>query len=805
MKRWFILVVIVFGTGGAVRSAQARTDEQLYKVDRPARTSVEIPGTPVPGLAGVRLLTSPSQQSLLTVRERQSLQRNMVYHSLFTPNDPQFSLQWNLQAMNVPAAWDVDQTPPVHGGDPRIIVAVLDTGLASTLVGGAQSVPDIAASSIWTNTKEIAGDGIDNDGDGYVDDVHGWNFVANSAKPADDNGHGTHISGVIAAATDNNIATAGIASAITIMPLKVLDKDGLGSTLTLTKAVNYAVQHGASIINLSLGGDENDPIFHQAIQAAVQQGVVVISAAGNTGVAAINYPARYSEVISVGATNADTTKAAYSNYGAGLTVVAPGGDTGLDLNADGQPDGIPSQTCADASCTSFSTIYLAGTSQAASEVSGIVALMESCGAAPGNIEHLLTASAHDLGAAGRDDVFGFGLVDAAAAVTAAGCVTAAPTPPGLISAVASKTSLVPIVSKRPAAYVKPVFSWSGQSGATYVASWKNGTTTVSQARQTNTTFSPAVTTEGTYTLSVATVDALGQISTAVSFVYRYQKPIIAMSNGSSVDLLNTDLKIQRTITTKVGNVLSLSAGSLGITFSNRLLAAAQPNGSVVTLMDTTGKTISTVQPFGPKFFGSISTAIVQLADGTSQFIAGTKTDGASIAWYSSNGQVIGRNLVFGNYTGGLNIATADLNGDGNDEVIVAEAAGPEMRIYSAKQQRVAVLAPRGQRFKQGWSITAGDTSGDGRAEIIVTPNIASGTAKVLVLDGAGSELRHWTTTGSTSGPMLLQAIDLSGDGRAEIISVPQRGGGVLQQLSAAGKVLKQVKLQTTTARSLARL
>ncbi len=805
MMRWFLTVVVWVASSSAAQPVFATTTSHIYAVHRTDKATTSLPGTAVAGLPGIRLLTSHNQLSKLTILERQSIQKNVVYHAMFTPNDPLFSLQWNLQAMNVPAAWDIDQVPPIHGGDPRIVVAVLDTGLASTLLGGSQSVPDIVPETIWTNTDEVPGDGIDNDHNGHVDDIHGWNFVDNTAQPFDTNGHGTHVSGVIAAGTNNSIATAGIAHQVTIMPLKVLDQTGIGSTLSLTAAVNYAIRHGASIINLSLGGDEDDPIFHQAIQAAVQQGIVVISAAGNTGTGVVSYPARYAEVIGVGATNTDRTKASYSNYGAEVSLVAPGGNTALDLNADGQPDGIPSQTCTDKTCTAFTTIYLSGTSQSASEVSAVAALLASCGAAPGNIRNLLTSTAVDLGAAGRDDVFGYGLVDAAAAITAAGCASGTLGIPGKISGVASITGAIKIQAQQPSPFTRPVFSWTGPSGAAYMVTWKKGNAIIYQGKQTAVSYSPTLKDEGQYTMTVSTIDALNQSSTQESFDYRYQKPVIILSQGSTMQLLNAKLEPIRTLSSKLGQVLSVGAGTIGKTFAARVFVAAQPRGSHVELLDTRGKILTRVQPFGTKYSGTITTAVVRLATGDSKFVAATQTQGANITWYSADGKVLGKNLVFAKYTGGVNLATGDLDGDGNDEVIVAQAAGSEIRVYSGAQKKLNGIFPRGKKYTHGWSIASGDTDGDGAAEILATPNIPSTTSKVLFLTGAGQEKRHLTITGSTAGPMLLEALDITGDGIVEIITAPQRGAGLVQVRSAGGKVLGQRTVKNTPFRSLTSL
>lgn len=804
ISRW-AAVAIVLWVGVTALPARVEAVEYLYRVQRVVSAGISPPGTAVPGLDDVRLVTTSSQLAKLNFVERSSLQKNIQYRSLLTPNDPHFYLQWNLQTMRVPTAWDVDQFAPAYGGDSRIVVAVLDSGIASTLVGEPQSVPDIAASSIWTNSREVGGDGMDNDGNGFIDDVHGWNFVSQNARPADDNGHGTHISGVIAASINNSVATAGIAGNVTIMPLKVLDGNGLGTTATLTAAVNYAIKQGASIINLSLGGDEDDLYFHQAIQTAVAQGIVIVAAAGNSGAAEVTYPARYNEVIGVGATNTDGTRATYSNYGSALTLVAPGGDTSLDLNADGQPDGIPSQTCADSSCTTFFTIYLSGTSQAASEVSGVAALLASCGAPPGNIKSLLMQTATDLGVAGRDDIFGAGQVDAAAAMTAAGCVVGGSPTPGVITGVAARGSGVQLQAKRPSPYTKPIFSWPGHSDVNYDVTWKKGSTVVTRIVQAETEYAPVVKDEALYSISVKTIDALGQISPASTFFYRYQKPVVTVSSGSAISLLTGELKTIRSFNTTVGKSLTLGAGWIGDTWLSRLLAAPAPGGSTLSLLDTKGTVVSRLQPFGKTYFGVIAADVLTMTNGASSFVAATQTSGAAVAWYSANGKLLGRNQVFANYTKGINVATGDVDGDGNDELVVAQAAGPEIRVYSAARTRLAVFNPRGKTFTKGWSISVGDTNGDGRAEIIAMPNVAETNSKIILLNGSGRELKSFAAAGSTAGPMVIQALDMTGDGKTEILTAPKRGAGLLRVLTPSGKVWRQLSLPSSSNRGLAGL
>jgi len=292
--------------------------------------------------------------------------------SSFTPNDPGFYYQWNLPLIRVPEAWSVTR------GSDIITIAVIDSGV------------DLSHEDL----RGIF--------------VPGYDFVENDADPQDENGHGTHVTGIIAALTNNNKGVAGVTwgQNVKIMPLKVFGKDGTGSTFNVAKAFVYAVDHGAKIINASLGSQVPSDLRQAAVRYAYQNDVVMVCAAGNDGSYGIDYPAAYPETIAVGAVTLDSnerpTRASYSDYGPELDVVAPGGDGARQI---------------------LSTIpgtygYMIGTSMATPHVTGIVALMISRGiVGVENIRNLLRATAIDLGPQGYDNYYGAGLVDAYSAVT----------------------------------------------------------------------------------------------------------------------------------------------------------------------------------------------------------------------------------------------------------------------------------------------------------------------------------------------------------------------------------------------------
>ncbi len=290
---------------------------------------------------------------------------NVIFRTQMIPNDPFYvgRQQWYYDLVNAPKAWDVET------GKPGVIIAVLDTGLDVTH-------PDLK-DNVWTNTGEIAGNGIDDDGNGCVDDTHGCNFADSSiacagahAAPnseiADDNGHGTFVAGVAAAKGNNAIGVTGMAPNATIMPVKVLDCEGAGTALAATQGILYAAKNGAKVINMSFGADEDSLTLRAAIaEAHDRYGVVIVAATGNSGGAVVTFPARDESVIAVSATDhrSPDTKAPFSNWGPEVTVTAPGVDIASTLPTKFCGPGwscVSGQPYALGSGTSFSAPSLRG-------------------------------------------------------------------------------------------------------------------------------------------------------------------------------------------------------------------------------------------------------------------------------------------------------------------------------------------------------------------------------------------------------------------------------------------------------------
>jgi len=290
------------------------------------------------------------------------------------PNDPHFSSQWGIGKISLPLAWET-----IKGGN--IIVAVIDTGI------------DYNHSDLSANIYS-----------------KGWDFVNNDNDAMDDNGHGTHVAGIIGAVTNNNIGVAGTCWNVKLLPVKILDKDGSDTVVdVLAMGILYAIDNGAKIINMSFGGNGLSKTEEKSLEIANSSGCVLVAASGNGGEDSIGdrqvcYPAAYTSVpiIAVGASDENDNKASFSNYGPELTLIAPGVNiySTLPNNYYG---------------------YMSGTSMATPFVSGICALILSLKPelVPGQVKDIIKDSCDDIISTGIgfDEYTGYGRINAYKAIS----------------------------------------------------------------------------------------------------------------------------------------------------------------------------------------------------------------------------------------------------------------------------------------------------------------------------------------------------------------------------------------------------
>ncbi len=346
---------------------------------------------------------------------------NYVYRaSGVVPNDEFSGLQWHYQQVNLPDAWQITT------GNPNHVLAVVDTGakfghpdLGPRLTGGQFDF-------ISDPQNALDGDGPDGSAEDPGDDPQGLRSSY----------HGTHVAGTLGAVTNNGLGVGGVNWVSPLMTLRVLGAQG-GASFDIAQATLYSARlpnssgalpgARARVVNMSLGGFNRSQVLADAVAAAQGVNVVVVAAAGNENTDRLSYPASLDGVISVGALDLSGGRAPYSNFGSRIDVMASGGNVGEDRNGDGFADGVLSTLWRESDDTPLYQFY-EGTSMATPHVAGVVSLVLAANPnlTPAQVRQILQSTAIDLGLPGRDDTFGFGAIDPAAAIRRTGLIAAGP-------------------------------------------------------------------------------------------------------------------------------------------------------------------------------------------------------------------------------------------------------------------------------------------------------------------------------------------------------------------------------------------
>lgn len=478
-------------------------------------------------------LNQKSAQKLKSDSNVLSVEKEKVRKLLVNPNDTYYSSngsyissiddQWNLKKINLNpiisppsgnSGWEITT------GSSSTVIAVIDTGID-------MAHPDLMA-NIWTNPGETGStsnegatpnctsrslilnkncNNLDNDSNGFINDVHGWNFVDNNNNIQDVHGHGTHVAGTISAVTNNASGLAGICWNCQIMPLKVVNPQGYAYDSDIANAIRYAANNGARVINMSLGGPGYTQMMQDAINYAVTRNVLVISASGNDGASASNsYPGGFLDSMSIGATDYTDAVASFSNTGSKVDLVAPGVNvlsTKLTPASNGCV-GITIYTC------------MSGTSMATPHVVGVAGLLVSLHPDWNlyQLRYALLNSTNHLGTSPYDLVSGFGRLNALSALQKSQL----------------QTSSIPSVTlNTPSSFIKDTFNVIGSVNDAnlyiYMISLKDSNGNIQgqwsgRANVSNNILASIDTTQfvdGTYTLTLKAEDMLGVITISSSF------------------------------------------------------------------------------------------------------------------------------------------------------------------------------------------------------------------------------------------------------------------------------------------------
>lgn len=618
---------------------------------------------------------------------------NYSYHASIISSDKDYKKQWYLEKIRAPLTWDrIRETP-------NIVIAVIDSGVQITH-------PDLAA-NIWVNKKEIPGNGFDDDNNGFIDDVNGWDFFNNVADPAPkfEKGfteagvmHGTIVAGIIAAVGDNGLGVAGITWKAQIMPLKVLDDKGEGRTIDVVRAIDYAINNKADIINFSFVGLDYSRGLYEAIKRAHDAGIIMVAAAGNEQSQGDGYdladtpmyPAcddgEDNMVIGVAATDAIDQKTDFSSYGSRcVDITAPG------ISFYSTVVYAPMQKIYDHYLDQYYGGYWSGTSMATPVVAGVLSLIE--GANPSirakEVQEIILATADDISRLNPNypGQLGQGRVNAFNSVVLA---------------------VRQMIEKSVRIIFVPVLGNSLEIKEVEVNGGLIKKFTAENFRNSG---------------SIASGDVDGDYKDEI---------VIGAGRGNSPQVRIYDaagvLKKQFLAYDKnFRGGVKVALKDLNDDGKQEIITAPGPGTKPnVKIFDNQGRLETQFFAYSSAFLGGVNIAAGDVdGDGEIEIITGAGSGGGpQVRIFNSVGKNEGQFFAYAQaFRGGINVAVADLNGGAarhKEEIITAPVknGGPQVRIFDNSGAVLGQFFAYDQKFHGGVSIAAGDVDGDGLAEII---------------------------------------------------------------------------------------
>ncbi|MDD5043054.1 MAG: S8 family peptidase [Patescibacteria group bacterium] len=534
--------------------------------------------------------------------------------ALVFPNDPYYKNQWYLNHINLPAAWDYTQ------GSESVVVAVIDSGVDI-------NHPDLRE-NIWVNSDEIKGDGIDNDENGYVDDVNGWDFINNIPDPLPKYSaagftnvgmqHGTVIAGVLAARGNNGEGVAGVSWRSKIMPLRAMNSFGSGDANTVIRAIDYAVDNGAQIINMSFVGFADELSLKQTVERAYNKGVLIVAAGGNNTTKKEGddldlvkmYPICFNDsvnnlLLGVSSTDANDQKARFSNYGSCVNISAPGIDFFSTEFLDKK--------------FGFNESYggnWSGTSLATPLISGTAALIKSF--KPNySVEKIIKLILENSQPIDDKNPFYVGKLGKGRLNTEK-----------IFLAMAQENNeeaMAPAIAPEPAQWKDEIkLLVSGEQG---------------------------------FPADVKFFQNSGVIK---------EWPVLVNFKGG----------------------INIASGDLDANGAREIVAAvASSGGPQVRIFSESGQLLGQFMAYRESFRGGVSIAVGDcLGDSGEEIITAPASDNVpEVRIFNSRGELLKKFLAFSeSFRGGVNLSAGDLNGDGQDEIIAAPASkgGPQVRIFN---------------------------------------------------------------------------------------------------------------------------